>query len=95
MDSSMGADQTHRQRILRRRTGSAGVRRESRSALTRVVATCVVVVSVIGLAAADNVVQRVREWRTEHEKEILLELFDFLSIPNVASNKGDIRRNAD
>jgi hypothetical protein len=41
------------------------------------------------------VVARVREWRTEHEKEILLELFDFLSIPNVASNKGDIQRNAD
>lgn len=53
------------------------------------------VLLVLGAAAPADVVARVREWRTEHEKEILLELFDFLAIPNVASNKGDIQRNAD
>jgi acetylornithine deacetylase/succinyl-diaminopimelate desuccinylase-like protein len=42
----------------------------------------------------ENVAQ-VRAWRTGHEKQILRELFDFLSIPNVASNQSDIRRNAD
>src|ERR1041385_6992305 len=38
---------------------------------------------------------RVRAWRVDHEKPILRELFDFLAIPNVATNQNDIRRNAD
>jgi acetylornithine deacetylase/succinyl-diaminopimelate desuccinylase-like protein len=46
-------------------------------------------------AAPDETITRVRAWRVEHEKQILLELFDFLSIPNVASNAADIQRNAD
>ena len=46
-------------------------------------------------AAADDTSARVRAWRLDHEKQILLELFDFLSIPNVAANKGDIERNAE
>src|SRR5262245_15064133 len=46
------------------------------------------------LAAADDTTARVRAWRSEHEREILHELFDFLAIPNVASNKADIQRNA-
>jgi acetylornithine deacetylase/succinyl-diaminopimelate desuccinylase-like protein len=48
-----------------------------------------------GLAAApDDPVSRVRAWREQHEREILLELFDFLKLPNVASNTADIERNA-
>ncbi len=52
--------------------------------------------AVLALAAipADTITQ-VRAWRVDHEKQILLELFDFLSIPNVASNQADIKRNAD
>src|SRR2546427_588352 len=50
--------------------------------------------AVLALGAADNTSARVRAWRLDHEKPILLELFDFLSIPNVAANKGDIERNA-
>jgi acetylornithine deacetylase/succinyl-diaminopimelate desuccinylase-like protein len=46
-------------------------------------------------AAPDDTVARVRAWRAEHEKAILRELFEFLSIPNVASNQADIQRNAD
>lgn len=49
----------------------------------------------VALAAADDTTSRVRAWRMDHEKQILLELFDFLSIPNVASNAADIQRNAD
>jgi len=48
-----------------------------------------------GVAAADETLSLVRAWRLEHEKQILLELFDFLAIPNVASNRADIQRNAD
>jgi acetylornithine deacetylase/succinyl-diaminopimelate desuccinylase-like protein len=50
--------------------------------------------SAVAIAAADDTISRVRAWRAEHEREILHELFDFLAIPNVASNKGDIDRNA-
>ncbi|HMD35877.1 MAG TPA: hypothetical protein VKH42_12955, partial [Vicinamibacterales bacterium] len=46
-------------------------------------------------ATTQETVARVRAWRVEHEKPILAELFDFLSIPNVATNQNDIRRNAD
>ncbi len=46
------------------------------------------------VSAQDNPVSRVRAWREQHEKQILLELFDFLKIPNVAANKADIERNA-
>ena len=51
--------------------------------------------AVVAFAAADDTTSRVRAWRMDHEKQILLELFDFLSIPNVASNAADIQRNAD
>src|SRR6185503_10786743 len=49
----------------------------------------------VSLSAADDTMSLVRAWRLDHEKQILLELFDFLSIPNVASNAADIQRNAD
>jgi acetylornithine deacetylase/succinyl-diaminopimelate desuccinylase-like protein len=45
-------------------------------------------------AIAQDPTARVRAWRVAHEREILRELFDFLSIPNVASNADDIARNA-
>jgi len=48
----------------------------------------------MGATVQENVA-RVRAWRVEHEKPILAELFDFLSIPNVATNQNDIRKNAD
>ena len=41
----------------------------------------------VALGAADDTSSRVRAWRMDHEKQILLELFDFLSIPNVASDR--------
>jgi len=46
-------------------------------------------------ATTQETVARVRAWRVDHEKPILRELFDFLAIPNVATNQNDIRRNAD
>ncbi|HYM23396.1 MAG TPA: hypothetical protein VEU08_09315, partial [Vicinamibacterales bacterium] len=54
----------------------------------------VVALAAIG-ATTQETVSRVRAWRVEHEKPILRELFDFLAIPNVATNQNDIRRNAD
>lgn len=42
-----------------------------------------------------ELLQRVRAWRTANEHAILRELADLLSIPNVASDAKNIRRNAD
>ena len=57
---------------------------------------CVVFVAVtLTGATTQETMTRVRAWRVEHEKPILLELFDFLSIPNVAANARDIQRNAE
>src|SRR5436853_842506 len=36
-----------------------------------------------------------REWRVNHEREILAEFADLLSIPNLASDSANIQRNAD
>ena len=46
-------------------------------------------------AAPDSTLTQVRTWRTQHEMAILRELFDLLSLPNVATNQGDMARNAD
>jgi acetylornithine deacetylase/succinyl-diaminopimelate desuccinylase-like protein len=46
-------------------------------------------------AAPDSTLTRVRAWRTQHEAAILRELFDLLSLPNVATNQADMARNAD
>ncbi len=45
-------------------------------------------------AAADDSTARVRAWRTQHEPQILHELFDLLAIPNVATDTANIQRNA-
>ena len=47
------------------------------------------------LAAPTSDVLRVREWRATHERQILAELIQLVSLPNIASNKADIVKNAD
>lgn len=57
---------------------------------------CLVALALTALAAAPGpVVTGVRAWRAQHEAQILRELITFLSIPNVATDKADIQRNAD
>jgi acetylornithine deacetylase/succinyl-diaminopimelate desuccinylase-like protein len=53
-----------------------------------------IVLALTGLSAADDTTARVRAWRVAHERQVLGELFAFLSIPNVAAVKPDIDRNA-
>jgi acetylornithine deacetylase/succinyl-diaminopimelate desuccinylase-like protein len=57
----------------------------------------IIVVLAIAAAAATpvEVVTQVRGWRTQHEKQILRELYDLLSIPNVATDTVNIKRNAE
>jgi acetylornithine deacetylase/succinyl-diaminopimelate desuccinylase-like protein len=48
------------------------------------------------LAAQDHpAAQAAREWRQQHERAIVEEFIDLLSIPNVARDAGDIRRNGE
>jgi acetylornithine deacetylase/succinyl-diaminopimelate desuccinylase-like protein len=43
---------------------------------------------------AAKVVQQVREYRVQHEGEIVRELAEFLAIPNVANDEANIQKNA-
>ncbi len=47
------------------------------------------------VAASGDALQAVRDYRATHANKILGELRDFLTLPNVASNRDDIERNAD
>src|SRR5215217_3626397 len=57
-------------------------------------AACLCVTSLQAQEPADLRGQ-VRAWRTAHEKEIVRELSDLVSLRNVAANRADIERNAD
>src|SRR6185436_8593992 len=63
------------------------------------VTTCGSIVIVFALSAGvlvhgQDTAARVRAWRAQHEPQILRELFDLVAIPNVASDKPNIARNA-
>src|ERR1700743_1133740 len=45
-------------------------------------------------SGAAEVVQKVREYRVQHEGAIVREMAEFLAIPNVASDEPNIQRNA-
>ena len=53
------------------------------------------VVSTSAFADPAAVAKQTRAWRTNHEREILAEFADLLSIPNLASDATNIQRNAD
>jgi acetylornithine deacetylase/succinyl-diaminopimelate desuccinylase-like protein len=63
----------------------------------RVLCTCLgawTATTPVQAAAQSQQIVAVRNYRSTHEREILGELIDFLSMPNVAANLGDIRQNA-
>jgi acetylornithine deacetylase/succinyl-diaminopimelate desuccinylase-like protein len=49
---------------------------------------------VSGMVYADQTTELVSEWRQSHEQQIVDEFASLLSIPNVASDKANIRKNA-
>ena len=50
----------------------------------------------LGLAAAPSPsVVKVREWRATRERQIVAELMQLVSLPNIAANQADILKNAD
>jgi acetylornithine deacetylase/succinyl-diaminopimelate desuccinylase-like protein len=67
----------------------------SRSSRFSISAIAVSIISALTIAGAeDTAIARVRAWRAQHEAAILHELFDLVAIPNVASDKDGIARNA-
>ena len=52
------------------------------------------VLCVASLQAGNPPAEAARAWRQAHEREILTEFIELLSIPNLASDRVDIRRNA-
>ena len=57
--------------------------------------TALTAATVIALTVPTSQVLKVREWRAAHERQILTELIQFVSLPSIASNKADIVKNAD
>jgi acetylornithine deacetylase/succinyl-diaminopimelate desuccinylase-like protein len=55
---------------------------------------CAATVSAAVVVHGQDATARVRAWRAQHEPQILRELFDFVAIPNVASDQPNIARNA-
>jgi len=47
------------------------------------------------LTAPSADVLKVRDWRAKHEQAILAELMQLISLPNLAANRADIRKNAE
>ena len=47
------------------------------------------------VAAAQSGPERITEWRHAHEREIVRELMELVSIPNIATNEADMKRNAE
>ena len=46
-------------------------------------------------ADVEDITTKVSEYRTQHEREILLEYFELLRLPNYSPNRADIGRNAE
>ena len=60
----------------------------------RFVSLFILVAGIAAAAAPAEVAKQARAWRTQHERDVLAELVDFLAIPNLASDKPNIERNA-
>jgi acetylornithine deacetylase/succinyl-diaminopimelate desuccinylase-like protein len=81
--------------VQERQEGRETRQRHARLAGRGVKALALFAAVTIGLASVDDSTARVRAWRTQHEPQILRELFDLLAIPNVAANKADVQHNAE
>jgi acetylornithine deacetylase/succinyl-diaminopimelate desuccinylase-like protein len=62
--------------------------------MKRALITLTLAATIATVVQAQDPLLRVREWRAQHEPQILRELFDLVAIPNVASDKDGIARNA-
>ena len=58
------------------------------------VVACILALSLSSVSIAQDSASKARAYRQTHESQIIAELLDLLSIPNVASDTPNIRRNA-
>src|SRR5262245_45565696 len=63
--------------------------------IRRLIVFAVIFFKVGAQLESQTVVSATREWHQEHQAEILGEFTTLLSIPNIASDGENIRRNAD
>ena len=63
--------------------------------MKKTILSAVIGLLMTGLSLAQNDLGKVRAWRQAHEHHILAEYFEFLSIPNFALDKDNIRKNAE
>ncbi len=63
--------------------------------MTRWLTLALAVAAGAAVAAQPPAILKVRDWRAQHEKPILRELYEFLAIPNVASDAPNIQKNAE
>ncbi len=63
--------------------------------MRRTILTAVAAISLSCAGCAITPKEAADQWRSAHEAQILKEFTDLLAIPNVASDKNNIRRNAD
>src|SRR5579862_3487103 len=64
-------------------------------AMLGVITLGMVLVTAVRASPSDGLLQKVRAFRAAHASEILREFVQLLAIPNVASDRPNIRRNAD
>src|SRR3954471_7542971 len=62
--------------------------------MKRIAPILALIVAAAAPLSAQDTAARVRAWRAQHEPQILRELFELVAIPNVASDKDGIARNA-
>lgn len=82
----------------RRGMGGWGSKYTARMRLTKwtVLAVLALVLGRAGVSAAPSAdVLKVRAWRAAHERQIVAELMQLVSLPNIASSPTDIAKNAD
>jgi acetylornithine deacetylase/succinyl-diaminopimelate desuccinylase-like protein len=77
-----------------RRPGMAAARGAAR-VLCMVAGTTIMAPPGVHGESARDVAERVRDWRSGHESQVLDELMGLLEIPNVAADRPSIQRNAD
>ncbi len=65
------------------------------SAMKAIFLFCLAAVTGSLLAQTPSAAPAIQSWRAKHEREILKEFAELLSIPNLASDKANIQRNAE
>src|SRR5436190_23165744 len=72
---------------------SANYTHAMRSALAAILIAGMTGLTIHAAPSAD--VLKARAWRVAHERQIVAELMQLVALPNIASNKADIVKNAD